>query len=201
MRVVGIFLSFVVCCTLFTSVSGAAVILSFGAPQTFASNSGIQSINVFANSTIGAGESASSIGADFDLSGVAIFNTPNAGTFGGVGFLGNGNIITGSSSFDRDPGLSNTGYLNINFSAPQTVSSAATPLATLLVDTTGLASGTYSINATNGFFGLGTISNATGSFTIAAIPEPTSMALLSLAIGGVVGRRLLRRRSVSSTSL
>ena len=200
MRVVANFLGLAVCLAVFTSSAGAAVILTFETGRTFTADSGIQAINVFANSNAG-GESAVSIGADFTLGGAAVFNTPNAGTFGGAGFLGNGNIALGGSSFDRDTnaGFENTGYLNINFNAAQQVGAAPTPLATLLVNTAGLAAGNYSINATNGFFGLGTIADATGSFTIqvSGVPEPTSIALLGVAIGGVFGRRMLRKKKVA----
>ena len=127
----------------------------------------------------------------------AVFNTPNAGTFGGLGFLGNGNIALGGSSFDRDPGLANTGYLNINFNASQNVSTL-TPLATLLVNTTGLADGNYSITSTSGFFGLNKIADASGSFSIVtAVPEPSSMLLLSSLGIMVSGWYRVRRKNES----
>ena len=205
MRVVASLFSLAVCLAVFTSSASAAVIFTFGAPQTFNTDSGVQSINVFANSTLGAGESAVSIGGDFVLGGAARFNSPNAGTFGGAGFLGNGNIALGGSSFDRDTnaGFENTGYLNINFNAAQQVGNAPTPLATLLVNTNGLAAGNYAITVTNGFFGLGTIADASSSFNIqvTAVPEPTSIALLGVAIGGVFGGRILRKRKAARANV
>jgi len=52
----------------------------------------------------------STIGADFTLGGGAVFNTPNAGTFGGAGltaagFTGAGNNNFGGSSFDRESAM------------------------------------------------------------------------------------------------
>ena len=74
------------------------------AAPTFSANSGIQSINVFANSSNVIGETGVVLGADFTLGGGAVFNSPNAGTFGGTGFIGNGNLdaTPGASTFDRD---------------------------------------------------------------------------------------------------
>jgi len=198
MRLVSSLLSLALCWAVFTSSANATVILSFGNPETFVSGSGIRSINVFANSTLGAGESAISIGADFVLGGGAVFNAPNAGTFGGAGFLGAGNIQP-ASSFGRDPAQAffNTGYLNMIFVSNQNVPSAQTPLATLLVNTNGLAVGNYSITSTNGFFGLGNIADTSSSFNITAVPEPTSIALLGVGIGGFLTRRVLRRRKAA----
>lgn len=200
MRVVNGLLGLMIGFAMFASSGNAAVVLSFGAPQTFAANSGIQSINVFANSTLGAGESAISMGADFALSGTAIFNAPNAGTFGGVGFIGNGNIVAGSSSFDRD--TINTGLLSIIFNNPQTVGAGPLPLATLLVDTTGLAAGPYTISVSNGFFGLGSIADTTGTFNIsaAAVPEPGSMISAGLGLVGLLyGRRRFKKSAVANS--
>ena len=201
MRIVSSLLSLALCWAVFTSSAGAAIIFTFGAPQTFVTDSGIRSINVFANSTLAAGESTGiTIGADFVLGGGAIFNGPNAGTFGGASFLGAGNIIGGiTSTFNRDDsaGNLNVGNLNIVFVNSQNVFSGQTPLATLLVDTTGLAAGNYTINTTFGFTQFGGIANAASSFNVTAIPEPTSMALIGVAIGGVFGRRVLRKRKAA----
>ena len=200
MRVVSSLLSLALCWAVFTSSAGAAIIFTFGAPQTFVTNSGIRSINVFANSTLAAGESTGiTIGADFVLGGGAIFNGPNAGTFGGATFLGTGNIIGITSTFNRDDegGNLNVGNLNMVFVNPQNIFPDQTPLATLLVDTTGLAVGNYTINTTLGFTQFGGIANAASSFNITAIPEPTSMALIGLAIGGIFGRRVFSKRKAA----
>jgi len=200
MRVVSSLLSLALCWAVFTSSAGAAIIFTFGAPQTFVTDSGIRSINVFANSTLAAGESTGiTIGADFVLGGGAIFNGPNAGTFGGATFLGTGNIIGGGASgFIRgEPGNLNVGSLSIVFVNPQNIFPDQTPLATLLVDTTGLAAGNYTINTTLGFTQFGGIANAASSFNITAIPEPTSMALIGLAIGGIFGRRVFSKRKAA----
>jgi hypothetical protein len=177
----------------------AALVISFGAPQTFSTNSGIQPLTVFVNSTESGGETEPAIGADFTLSGGAVFNSPSAGNYGASGFVGFGNINSVASSFDRDtnPGLENVGYLNINFAnSAGNVPDAITPLATLLINTNGLATGTYSISATSGFFGLDSIPDAVGSFNITAVPEPSSMiaAMFGLSFISAGTRRLRRKR-------
>lgn len=190
-------LSLVVAFGMFASSGNAALILSFENPTTFIPNGGIQSINVFARSSLPAGESVSTIGADFTLGGGAVFNTPNAGTFGGAGFTGFGNINPGGSSFDRETavGSANVGYLSITFqNFAQQFTNTPTPFATLLVNPLSLQS--FSISATNVFAGADSLGNA--SIVATAVPEPTTLAML--AIVGVAGmaRIAMRRRRVKS---
>lgn len=211
MRAVTSFLSVALCWAIFSAPAGAAILFSFGAPRTFEADTGIQQITVFANSTIGAGENIPTIGADFFLTagsgtGTPVFNAPNAGLFGGtisggpengLTRLGDGNINTtaNASSFDRDTVDPSVGTLNLTFqNLNQTVSNAPTPLATLLINTAGLGAGTFNISVQNGFAGANNIPIANGQFIITAVPEPTSMALLGVVIGGVAGRRFFRRK-------
>jgi len=191
MKIVSGVLGMVIACGLFASTGNAAVSITFNAAPTFSANSGIQSINVFANSSNVMGETGVVLGADFTLGGGAVFNSPNAGTFGGTGFIGNGNLdaTPGASTFDRDttPAFFNTGYLNINFAANQTIANASAPLATLLVNTNSLTAGNYTISVTNGFFGAGLIANASSSFNISAVavPEPGTMLASGLCVAGL----------------
>jgi len=188
MKIVSGILGLVIACGMFASTGNAAVTLTFGAAPTFVADSGIQSINVFANSSLVAGEASVVLGADFTLGGGALFNSPNAGTFGGPGFIGNGNLdpTPGASTFDRDttPAFFNTGYLNINFNSAQTVTNSSTPLATLLVNTNGLTQGNYTISVTSGFFGAGTIADTSSSFNITAVPEPGTILTVGLCAVG-----------------
>jgi hypothetical protein len=193
------FKTFIALVTMVVSIASqaqAALVLSFGTTQTFDTNSGIQPITVYVNSTQAGGESAAAIGVDFTLGGGAVFNSPNAGNYGDADFVGFGNINVGSS-FDRDtnPGFENVGYLNINFTnAAGNIPEALTPLATLLINTNGLATGTYSLSATNGFFGLGTFPDALGSFNVTAVPEPSSLIAAAFGLSVLsTGSRKLRR--------
>lgn len=215
MRAVIGFLSIAICWAALNASATAAIVLSFGAPQTFNADSGVQQITVFASSTLGGGENIPTIGADFFLSrgtgtGTPVFNAPNAGLFGGtivggpdngLARLGDGNINTtaNASSFDRDTVDPSVGTLNLTFqNLNQAVTSAPTPLATLLINTNGLGTGSFNISAENGFFGANSIPTVSGTFNITAVPEPTSIALLTVAIGGVFGRKVLRRRTKKS---
>ncbi len=227
MKTVNNLLAVLITFSFLAATGNAALTLTFSPPKTFTANSGIQSIDVFVISSVAAGESRISIGGDFTLGNVgasqAVFNAPNAGTFGAVGFLGNGNILSQASSFNRDLGLANVATLNINFGtleqafdefgvpildgqgnptfdlvpAPQRVPNTITPLATLLINTSGLALGSYPISYTAGFFGGNTIANASSSFNIAAVPEPSSILLFGLCSAGIYYRR---RRSSMATA-
>ncbi len=192
---------------MFSSIASAAITFSFGpsSQQTFYANSGIQPVIMYANSSLLPGENASGFGSDLLLASPAKFNSPNAGTFGETGYVGNGNVLTGSSSFDRDtnPGSENIGYLNFTFqNLNGNIPNALTPLAKLLIDTTGLADGTYAISATNNSFGLANLADASGSFVIlTAVPEPTSLlAGTTLGFFGVMYRRRRGSRPSSQPS-
>jgi hypothetical protein len=192
MKLVSTILGVLMTLSMFISTGNAAILISFGAAPTFFANSGVQSIDVFANSTLVDGEVGAVLGADFTLGGGAVFNSPNAGTFGGPGFIGNDNINSVASTFDRDtiPALANTGYLNITFTNfAQTITNTPARLATLLVDTSGLASGNYSISVSEGFFGGGFIADTSSSFNITAVPEPGSIWALGICLAGLVYRQ------------
>jgi len=196
MKLVSSVLGLVVAFGMFASLGNAALILSFENPTTFIPNGGIQSINVFARSSLPAGESVSTLGADFTLGGGAVFNTPNAGTFGGAGFTGFGNINPGASSFDRETavGSANVGYLNITFqNFAQQFTNTPTPFATLLVNPLSLQS--FSISATNVFAGANSL--ATVSIVATAVPEPTTLAMV--AVIGLVGiaHRRFRKTAIA----
>jgi hypothetical protein len=228
MKTVYYLLAVVISCSFLTASGNAALTLTFSPPKTFFTNSGIQPIEVFVISSVATGEARAQIGGDFTLGNVgasqAVFNSPNAGTFGGVGFLGNGNILSQASAFTPDLVLANVASLNINFGtveqafdefgdpildgqgnptfemvpAAQRVPNTTTALATLLINTNGLAVGSYSINFTAGFFGSNTIANASSSFNITAVPEPSSFLLLAICSAGIYYRH--RRSSIATAA-
>jgi hypothetical protein len=106
---------------------------------------------------------------DIDLSTQSLLtqNPPNTGTLNTVANLGG--IAFPETSFDID-GLTNTGYIVANGFELSTIN---------------LADGSFnfigSINSGSGIVGIAT--------NIAAVPEPTSVSLLALAVGGYVWRR------------
>jgi hypothetical protein len=190
MRILGLLLGLVVIC----SNASAEIIMTIGS-GTFNAGAGPVSIDVFARSTAG-NESALAFIADFRLATQGKFANP-PGTFGGLGFIGAGNINGPSSSFTIDPADSTnrTANLSLDFVSNQLFGSTDQRIATLSIDTTGVAAGTYNVlglNFDTGSGGAHRVNN--GSFTITAVPEPTSIALLSVVVGGLLGSRAMRRR-------
>lgn len=195
MRILGLLLGLAVIC----SNANAAIIMTIGSG---AGNLGAGpiSIDVFARSTAG-NESALAFVTDFQLATQGKFGAP-VGTFGLAGFLGAGNINGANSSLGLDPAdaTNRTANFSLDFTANQLFGAADQRIATLNIDTTGVAAGTYAINGIGfdtGSGGAHTVFN--GSFTISAVPEPTSIALLSVVVGGVFGRRVLRARKARAS--
>jgi hypothetical protein len=195
MRILGLLLGLAVIC----SNANAAIIMTIGT-ATANAGAGTISIDVFARSTLG-NESALAFVTDFQLATQGKFGAP-VGTFGGAGFLGAGNINAATSSLGLDPtdATNRTANFSLDFVANQLFGSTDQRIATLNIDKTGVAAGTYAINGLNfdtGSGGQHTVVN--GSFTIvSAVPEPTSIALLSVVVGGAMGRKVLRRRKNKS---
>ena len=194
MRILGLLLGFAVIC----SNANPAIIMTIGS-GTFTAGAGPISIYVFERSTAG-NESALAFIADFQLATSGTFSNP-PGTFGGLGFLGAGNINGATSSLTIDAAdLTNrTANLSLDFVNNQLVGGTDQRIATLSINTTGVAAGTYNIlglNFDTGSGGAHQVNN--GSFTITAVPEPTSIALLSAVVCGLVGRRAMRRRKGKS---
>ncbi|MCY2977367.1 MAG: PEP-CTERM sorting domain-containing protein [Planctomycetota bacterium] len=194
MRILGLLLGLAVIC----SNANAEIIMTIGS-GTISSGAGPISIDVFARSTAGT-ESAFAFIADFRLATQGKFSNP-PGTFGGLGFLGAGNINGPSSSFtiDAADSTNRTANLSLDFVSSQLFGSTDQRIATLSIDTTGVGAGTYNIlglNFDTGSGGAHRVNN--GSFTVSAVPEPTSIALLSVVAVGVLGRKVLRRRKGKS---
>jgi hypothetical protein len=166
--------------------------VSISPGASFASGSGTRSVDVVARSD--AADSGLTTTVDFALGGGAKFDTPNAGTFGGTGFLGEGNIVSSGSSFLRDPLNASVSNLSIEFTNPQLIPSTNTRLATLSIDITGLAVGTYAINITGVDLGGNPGTFNSGSFQITAVPEPSSLLAVGIGLGGLWIRRKLARR-------
>ena len=190
MRILGLLLGLAVVC----SNANAAIILSIGTASSEVGTGNV-SVDVFARSD--ANNSTLDFSAIFTLTQGGQFGS-TAGTFGlDASYLGFGNINPAGSSFN---GAADTGALSIEFNASQLIPASNTKVATLLINKAGLAAGTYAIIGsdlgTNPGLPAAGYQYEQGSFTltVAAVPEPTSIALLSVAIGGVFGRRLLRSR-------
>jgi len=191
MKILSVCLALVAALWAFHSHAQGAVILTV-ANTTLFQNTGIQKVNVFGSST--AGESTIFAVADFTIQSSlpTSFGIP-AGEFGLAGMIGAGNISTGSSSFNRSTANPRVGLLSIDFLAPQLMPSTPTLLARLNIDTNTFGLGNFNIVVSN--FATGALVNTpeNGLLTI-AVPEPTTMALLSTIGIGIVALRIWKRR-------
>ena len=186
--VLGLFLA----CVLFASAGKADFILTIASGSVFQANTGIQSVDVFAQSNTSA--TGFSMTAGFSLSGGAVFDSPNAGTFGGVGFIGESNINNATSFLQRNTVDPSNAALSIDFVGLQTAPATNTRIATLRIDTTNLAVANYTININSTFFGVNPGTAVNGSFAITAVPEPGSLLTVALGLGGAwLGRRRLKK--------
>ena len=152
-------------------------------------------------------DTMAAIFAEFTISGGVIGDPPGTisatGATGTAGYYGAGNLDVSQ--------INRTGDTSFNINQSFDFESMLQPIKndperdlwfTLNLDTTGLAPGSYSIvlaDPDNSFFDptAATISaNNNLSFTVSAIPEPTSLAVLGLVgIGSVLVRRRKQVRS------
>ncbi|MEL6107424.1 MAG: PEP-CTERM sorting domain-containing protein [Planctomycetota bacterium] len=142
-----------------------------------------------------AGDDPIAIGADFEILNAAFADPP--GVFDQPGFYNEGNYNS-VSAIQADANNTSIVAMSLDIDNPLAISASNVLLARLFVDSQGLAPGTYDINVSNAF-----VLNSDGSTPattgvggtltiIAAIPEPSSSAVVGAAIGLLVMRR--RRR-------
>lgn len=169
----------------------AALVLVVQSPVSdFSTNTGIQYINVFASGDGMGSDSGLSLIADFSLPVGVSFESPIAGIYGDLGYIGNGNLFTGGSSFLRDPSNANLANLSIEFTATQSFSPSGQLLAKIAINTDGLAAGTYEINID--YSDLEGVAGTNTGATFNVIPEPGSLTLI--AAFGVLGIWVRKRR-------
>ncbi|MGB7325100.1 MAG: PEP-CTERM sorting domain-containing protein [Rubripirellula sp.] len=123
------------------------------------------------------------------------------GAIGTAGYLGAGNLDTSTISKESaNSFLVNQFFTNI----AQPVEDFATPSRwfTVNLDTTGLAAGEYAItlsdpnNSFRNSFNQPVVTRSNLSFTVTAVPEPSSVAALAiLGCGGLMFRRTRSRKS------
>ena len=142
---------------------------------TFQLNSGVNPVDIFVRSD--AADSTLFLTADFELS-AGVFPVA-AGIFDQAGMVGFGNIQAPPSSQFVSAG-NNSATLTLDFTDPQLLPAVDTVLARMFIDTSGLGEGTYNIVVTS-LAAQGPISSVNGSFTITAVPEPSSLCLLGVA--------------------
>jgi hypothetical protein len=149
----------------------------------------------------------SSTTANQSLLGVDFFvELSSPGGQGGVLVAGTNDFLTGNVSnpagWVGDPfagaGTTSAFYANISLGAAFSIGTSETLLATVTLSTVGAVDGTYSVNlsqvvaADGAFFEipLSPTSTLSTSYTIAAVPEPTSMALVAVVgLGALVRHR------------
>lgn len=115
------------------------------------------------------------------LGGASLISLSSAGNFNQPGDFGAGNIVIGNASF-FNRNSATTAQLSLEFSSPQTALSNFQTLARMNIDTTNLPTGTYAVNVipqgVEDLIGTNfTTSGIAGSFSIVAIPEPSSLWL------------------------
>jgi hypothetical protein len=173
----------------------AAVVLTFQNGASFVEGSGVQSMNILAQSN--ANDLPTSIVADIAIQGATFTAMP--GTFGLPGFIGEGNLDMLGSTFIRDMNNPRIAYPSLEFINPQLVPSSPQPLARFSFDISGLAPGFYSLtfSGVSASDGLVPASGINGGFQITAVPEPSSVLLMGSSLGLCFARR---RRSLSSNA-
>lgn len=180
------------------SQASADIMLTTTPGLSFAQNSGVQSFQLF-------GKSAPTDPAIIALIGTITIDSgaPALGNFTSpISYILNldASNVNGSSTGVLDPIDPRIAYLSLDFTAPQLIPTAAPGvLGTFNFDTNGIVPGTYGILlsalASDGPNVVGT----DGSFTITAVPEPSSIFVTGLGLSAIVFRR--RRYSISSFSI
>jgi len=187
---------------LFNSAASAAIVISVESGKVFFENSGVQQINLFVT---GAPSSTDFLTSDIILSGGSFTFNDNGfseaglvktGIFGQSGYLGHGNLQT-TSFLVFDPSDDKLAVLGMDFTSLQNVPVGLSLLATLTINVNGLAPGDYSI----GFNNLDSqvaVSGLAGSFAVTAIPEPSSIFVLSCAVGMFATKRYRKHKASRS---
>jgi hypothetical protein len=161
----------------------------------------LQQIDLFIS---GGPDSTNFIVGDIMLSGGSfVFNDngfteaggTKTGIFGQTGYLGNGNLQP-TSFLVFDPSDDKTALLSMDFTASQNVAVGSLLLATLTFNVDGLAPGTYSIGFEN-FDSLVSISGVPGTFSVTAVPEPSSVLALVSGFGLLTVSRYRKRKQIA----
>lgn len=170
------------------SQASADIMLTTTSGLSFAQNSGIQSFQLFGKSAPTDPAIIALIGTiaiDSGLPALGIFTSPI-----NYSFNLDASNVNGSSTGVLDPLDARIAYLSLDFTAPQLIPTGAPGvLGTFNFNTNGLAPGTYGILlsalASEGPNVVGT----NGSFTISAVPEPSSIFVTALGFGTIIFRR------------
>ncbi|TWU57092.1 hypothetical protein Poly51_30130 [Rubripirellula tenax] len=217
-----------ICIVLLYSLSASAdYVISIGTPGAenvdLEQSRANQSIDFFLGEDLGgsAAQPVSSVVAFFSLEqglieGIIVpagtetatnaTGTVSATGAGTVGYFGAGNLAASTISKESDTSfLINQEFTN----AMQPVNDSLAPLRwfTVNVDTTGLAPGTYGVtlSSPNASFrnsmNRPVAARANLSFTVTAIPEPSSVVAIAILGGGSLLVRRFRRRKSQKTSV
>ncbi len=184
------------------SFTRADIILTLGGNTSFSPDSGVVFLDVLAHSTTG--ESRTAFTADFSLSSGGFASNDNGfgdgggftktGQLGQATWIGAGNL-QGTSFFVFDSGDPSLALVSLDFKNSQPFPTTDQLLLRLAINTTGLASGNYGITVNSN----ASSTTSLGPFTISAVPEPTSLAIIALGSCGVL--RYVRKRSRSKKTL
>lgn len=177
--------------TLLSQPVSAAIVLIVGS-GSFAPNSGVQAVDILVHSD--AADNSLFLTADFQLA-AGVFPVA-AGEFGQAGMVGVGNIQDPPASQFISAG-NNSATLSLDFTNVQPFPATDTLIGRMFIDTTGVAEGTHNIQVTS-FATQVASSSVNGSFTITAVPEPSSLCLMGIASLWALRRRI---RSYSLASL
>lgn len=189
------------------NLASAAVIVTIN-PNAYLSSPGVTSVDLLARSTDPSNATDQLFSMVVDVtSSTAILASP-PGAFAGAPLndavpfwfstAGTGGTLANSSSFSRSS--NSIASLSFDFSNLGTFLSTDQRIARLDFSTT--APGVYplsiSVDALNGVGGSAVTPAFNGSFTISAIPEPTSVALLFGGLALTVSMRSRRRTVIKN---
>ncbi|XZE35111.1 PEP-CTERM sorting domain-containing protein [Pirellulaceae bacterium SH501] len=182
------------CASIPQAMAGITFTVGDGSPINLFKDTGNQLIPVYISSNA----SDSLTGVDIFFAGVG----PGATTFAPIGQVNQpgmfGNASFSGGSFGQfSPGFSN---LLLNYSAPVSVDASNSLIANIVIDTNALDFGNYAISNAGGGQVLNGVSEVAFStnganFSITAVPEPSSLALLGVVgLSGVAYRRFRNRK-------
>lgn len=184
----------------------ADIVLTLEPNLSLLQNSGVQQLNLYANSTTGSDVAVSTMVGILTIDSadgqfvVSPFTEPGftSGTFN----FGTATLLASISSADSysdiDPGDPRSAAVNIVYDSPPAFTTTPSLLGSFSFDVGALTPGVYSYSIVT--FATGEVVDSDpptldtlGTIEVTAVPEPTSMVMAAVSCGGLLYRRSRRR--------